>query len=464
MHNSERLNLPYIQPAQAQKHVTHNEAIELLDKLVHMAVDDALQSPPDEALDLDTMVLVDIDASGAFEGRDNSIAVYQGAGWAFLTPQDGWMVYNKARGHFISFSDGRWKPVQAEIDAVPYLGINATADDFNRLVARGPSTLLTAQEGSHRLAINKSAIDDTASCVFQSDYQAHAEIGLTGDNALSLKVLDNGGVWKTSLRVDTVSGRPLFPLGSPDIPEPNVLRNSNFTIWQRGLSHQLSFPLLTADGWRIGRRSGGPLETTAARHVSGQGVQISMSGLSQNKRHLTVCQINVGDDISDIASKGVATFAIDAEVSEGALDGTFVLSLQTSKNQMAKPWSAGLLDDADVDRAMMNNFTIKQEASRYAITLTNIAPDTQLVLCSFIYVPPEVTDSSSDQIVLHRAKLEASSFATRYVKRPQSLELSECQRFFLKSAIQLNTADLALKMRTEPVETFDDAYVYDSDL
>ena len=32
------LSLPYLQPAQAQKHVTHNEALQLLDVLVQMAV------------------------------------------------------------------------------------------------------------------------------------------------------------------------------------------------------------------------------------------------------------------------------------------------------------------------------------------------------------------------------------------------------------------------------------------
>lgn len=37
---STHLNLPYIQPAQAQKHVTHNEAIELLDMIVQLTVQD----------------------------------------------------------------------------------------------------------------------------------------------------------------------------------------------------------------------------------------------------------------------------------------------------------------------------------------------------------------------------------------------------------------------------------------
>ena len=38
MDTTENLNLPYILPAQAQKHVTHNEAIRALDALLHLAV------------------------------------------------------------------------------------------------------------------------------------------------------------------------------------------------------------------------------------------------------------------------------------------------------------------------------------------------------------------------------------------------------------------------------------------
>ena len=42
------LALPYILPAQAQKHVSHNEALRLLDMLVQLAVQDRTRtSPPD---------------------------------------------------------------------------------------------------------------------------------------------------------------------------------------------------------------------------------------------------------------------------------------------------------------------------------------------------------------------------------------------------------------------------------
>ncbi|MFU8776504.1 MAG: DUF2793 domain-containing protein, partial [Roseovarius sp.] len=44
---SARLDLPFIAPSQAQKHVTHNEAVQRLDLLVQMALDgfDATEPP-----------------------------------------------------------------------------------------------------------------------------------------------------------------------------------------------------------------------------------------------------------------------------------------------------------------------------------------------------------------------------------------------------------------------------------
>lgn len=38
MDKTQNLNLPYILPSQAQKHVTHNEAIRALDAMLHLAV------------------------------------------------------------------------------------------------------------------------------------------------------------------------------------------------------------------------------------------------------------------------------------------------------------------------------------------------------------------------------------------------------------------------------------------
>ena len=41
-----RLQLPLLQPAQAQKHVTHNDALRLLDGLVQLSVLDRTRTAP----------------------------------------------------------------------------------------------------------------------------------------------------------------------------------------------------------------------------------------------------------------------------------------------------------------------------------------------------------------------------------------------------------------------------------
>ena len=47
MTTSENLDLPYIMPSQAQKHVTHNEAIRALDAILQLTVlSRSVSSPP----------------------------------------------------------------------------------------------------------------------------------------------------------------------------------------------------------------------------------------------------------------------------------------------------------------------------------------------------------------------------------------------------------------------------------
>ncbi len=43
---SKNLNLPYIAPSQAQKHVTHNEAIRALDAIVQLSLQSKVLSTP----------------------------------------------------------------------------------------------------------------------------------------------------------------------------------------------------------------------------------------------------------------------------------------------------------------------------------------------------------------------------------------------------------------------------------
>ena len=55
---SKRHAFPYIQPSQAQKHVTHNETVRLLDVLVQMSeISDQIEEPPSDAQEADCYII-----------------------------------------------------------------------------------------------------------------------------------------------------------------------------------------------------------------------------------------------------------------------------------------------------------------------------------------------------------------------------------------------------------------------
>lgn len=90
-----KLSLPFIMPAQAQKHVTHNEAIELLDMIVQLTLESAgATTPPGTPLEGQSWA-VGAQATGAWAGKDGMIASWRGGGWMFVAVQEGWMAWCK---------------------------------------------------------------------------------------------------------------------------------------------------------------------------------------------------------------------------------------------------------------------------------------------------------------------------------------------------------------------------------
>ena len=92
------LSLPYIQPSQAQKHVTHNTALAALDALVQPVVADRDRTDPPAPVTAGAAHLVASGGQGAWAGQDQAIAVHDGVAWAFYAPKPGWRVHVLAEG------------------------------------------------------------------------------------------------------------------------------------------------------------------------------------------------------------------------------------------------------------------------------------------------------------------------------------------------------------------------------
>lgn len=201
------LALPYIQAAQAQKHVTHNEAIRLLDIAVQLVVQSRdLTAPP--ASDAEgNRYIVAASATGDWAGHDGEIAIYEGGAYWFIAPLPGWRAYVMDESEMAVLSPSNlWETARDLPLEIERLGVNATPDANNQMILSGASTLFTHDGAGHRVTLNKATVGDTASFLFQTGYGGRAEVGTTGNDDLTIKVSADGSTWVDALRVDGSSG------------------------------------------------------------------------------------------------------------------------------------------------------------------------------------------------------------------------------------------------------------------
>lgn len=213
MDATENLNLPYILPAQAQKHVTHNEAIKALDAILHLAVlSRTLSSPPASPAGGDRYI-VPAGAGGAWTGQAKAVAAFQDDAWTFYPPRAGWLAYVLDENVMLAFKGGAWAPASFDITLPDRIGINATADATNRLVVASPASLFTNDGAGHQIKVNKASAGDTASLLFQTGWSGRAEMGLAGSDAFRVKVSANGSSFVDAMVADPATGRVSFPAG-----------------------------------------------------------------------------------------------------------------------------------------------------------------------------------------------------------------------------------------------------------
>ncbi len=88
-----RWNLPLLQPAQAQKHVTVNEALMRLDGLVNLALQSrSVTTPPVTAAEGQCWAIPP-DAVNEWAGQEGKIAIFANNGWVFATASIGMRAY-----------------------------------------------------------------------------------------------------------------------------------------------------------------------------------------------------------------------------------------------------------------------------------------------------------------------------------------------------------------------------------
>jgi hypothetical protein len=123
---SDRLALPLLASGQAQKELTHNEALVLADMLIQPVVQAVAPTSVPPAPQIGQCWIVGVAASGAWAGHDGALACWTAGGWRFAAAFEGMTVWNLATGSNSRRSAAVWSTgivnaAQFRVNDVPVL-------------------------------------------------------------------------------------------------------------------------------------------------------------------------------------------------------------------------------------------------------------------------------------------------------------------------------------------------------
>jgi hypothetical protein len=262
MTSTPHLDLPLLAAAQAQKHVTHNEALASLDALVQMSLKERGRSAPPLSPAEGDRYLVGTGAAGAFAGQEGKIALYDLATWRFLVPRAGWLAHVESESIVIIHDGAQWHDIGRfcrTLDKVERLGVGTAPDALNRLSAKLNAALFAALgtgeggTGDLRFVLNKAGTANVLSQLYQRGFSGRAETGLVGSDDFSIRVSPDGAQWFDAMLVDGKSGVASFPQGVANVSRANLLINSTFRVNQRNFAGgALAEGVYGFDRWKAG--------------------------------------------------------------------------------------------------------------------------------------------------------------------------------------------------------------------
>ena len=107
-YSSARLGLPLLQAGQAQKEVTHNEALTLLEALVQPVAQTAGDDTPPASPGEGQCWIVGGAPAGGWAGQAGALAMWSGGGWRFVPAFEGMAVWVAGANLQARRSGGVW--------------------------------------------------------------------------------------------------------------------------------------------------------------------------------------------------------------------------------------------------------------------------------------------------------------------------------------------------------------------
>ncbi|MBM7068027.1 DUF2793 domain-containing protein [Actibacterium sp. 188UL27-1] len=162
MTKTTRLGLPLVQAAQAQKHVTVNEALSRLDGLVQLRlVSQSIATPP--VADDGVAYAVPAGATDAWAGRAGQVAIAVGGGWDFVTPDVGWMAWLASEARAVRWEGTAWVAMPLAVSPSG-AATQVAIEEFDHVMTPGASDTTASVIPANAMVLAASArVTDTIS-------------------------------------------------------------------------------------------------------------------------------------------------------------------------------------------------------------------------------------------------------------------------------------------------------------
>lgn len=461
MATTDNLSITLVEQSQSQKEVTVNAALVALDALINTGIiDKDLDTPPGSPASGD-LYIVASGGTGDWTGHDTQIAWFNQI-WQFITPAEGLTFWVNDENALYSFNGSAWVKVVEATDTPQFtrIGIGTAADGTHIINVYGPSILYNSAAGFTQ-QMNKANAGDDLKLLFQQGFTTYAELGLLGDNELSLKTSDGvtfNLAWK--IRQSGITNfvkEALISEHSP-INHKNYMINGDCKIAQRS-----SYTLVkdVYDFGQVDRFEGMATGTTV---TNGALVHSAFSG----KDYIKFEQVTITGTGEIYLRHRIE--AQDAEIFNGQ-KASFSCSLYHAiGSDMDVTIFIRKADSAD------NFAAITDIANSGAITVSDNSEtiikfeDVDMGACENgieIELKLEPGAITTKDFLIRQFQFEPGSIATQFVKEPYVETLQKCQRYYQKHGRGINGAfssgteiDVALffpvEMRATPAETLID--------
>jgi len=187
---STHLGLTYLLAAQAQKHVTHNEALRLLDAMVQMSVLDRTRTTPPASPSDGDRHLVASGATGLWAGWDLNVAFWVDGVWMRLVPRQGWLVWIADEQVFHVWNGSAWDPVGVPQDVSDAIfSLVSDADPTKKAlfslsgITTGTTRTFTLPNTSSELAILAGTQTFTGNKTFSGTLTASGTVTISAASA-----------------------------------------------------------------------------------------------------------------------------------------------------------------------------------------------------------------------------------------------------------------------------------------